>query len=426
MTTPISACTRVNSSIHSMTRWNPVSTSDRRSTNASGRSTELTPDRDASSSTCARVAASSGDRATSAAMSVVAGTCRLSTARSSTMSPRRSSPERYTPATLRFSAPVLVKVTGTEAPTCSPISSANLDDTSTLDSSRGPGAGPTHVGFISSPKRAMSKPVMRTGRAPTQPRPICQPLAAVTGSRPEICATRSSGRPPLVNVPESTTRSARTRSRTWPSTEWLNDERNTARPDTTAVARISAAAVAAVRERWRATSRAAIVRSAGGRRGSTPTKPDTRPASSSGVDPSAITATATPRPSDTGFRPASPRDTSRAAARPTTTATIAVRSNDWAAVRGTGEAPWPTASIGGTRQARTAGTTAATTVAIVPMTTAHTSAGIDTADPATGTDVFNAPRAPSISRPSSSPRGAPSTEASSASSAASARAENSS
>ena len=92
-TTPIRACTKVNSSIHSTTRWNPVSTSERRSTNAAGFSTELTPDCLATSRTAARAAASFGDSDTSAAMSVVAGTWRVSTERSRAKSPRRRSPE---------------------------------------------------------------------------------------------------------------------------------------------------------------------------------------------------------------------------------------------------------------------------------------------------------------------------------------------
>ena len=91
-TTPTSACSRVNSSIHWITRWKPFSNWDRLSTKAAGRSTESTPKPAATSSTAATAAGVSSESATSAAMSTEAGTCRRSVVRSTIASPSSREP----------------------------------------------------------------------------------------------------------------------------------------------------------------------------------------------------------------------------------------------------------------------------------------------------------------------------------------------
>ena len=78
-----------------------------------------------------------------------------------------------------------------------------------------------------------------------------------------------------------------------------------------------------------------------------------------------------------------------------------------------------TASIGDTLQARHAGSSAATTVATVPISTAHPSARHDSSGPATGIGLPSPLSAASMARPISSPSGAPISDATSASSVAS-------
>ena len=91
LTTPTRACRSVNSSIHSTTRSKPRSTSPRSPTNSWGVVTAVTPYEVASSLTRAAVA-SVPSVFTSAARSVVAGTWRVSTARSVTTSPSTGPP----------------------------------------------------------------------------------------------------------------------------------------------------------------------------------------------------------------------------------------------------------------------------------------------------------------------------------------------